>query len=131
MKKQYIFLIITGSIVKSIGRREFPVKTEHVKYTRQTKEQYMKSLERCFMSNEYINIHFADNKIRRSSTNTNIYGIQISQQYYSSSYGDTGYLFLLIDFSKSGEPLIHIRAWQPDDNPNVRDGRLDITDIML
>lgn len=124
-------LIITGSIVKSIGRREFPVKTEHVKYTRQTKEQYMKSLERCFMSNEYINIHFADNKIRRSSTNTNIYGIQISQQYYSSSYGDTGYLFLLIDFSKSGEPLIHIRAWQPDDNPNVRDGRLDITDIML
>lgn len=122
-------LIITGSIVKSIGRREFPVRTEYVKYTRQTKEQYIRNLERCFMSNEYINIHFADNKIRRSGTYTNMYGIQINQTYYSSTYGDTGYLFLLIDFSKPGEPLIHVRAWQPDNNPNVRDGRLKITDF--
>ena len=81
------------------------------------------------MSNEYINIHFADNKIRRSGTYTNMYGIQINQTYYSSTYGDTGYLFLLIDFSKPGEPLIHVRAWQPDNNPNVRDGRLKITDF--
>lgn len=124
-------LIITGSVVKGTGQKEMqPAKPAQVKYTRQTKEQYMKNLEKCFRSNEYINLHFADNIVRRS-IKPDIYGIQIKQDYYSSSYGDTGYLFLLIDFQKPEEPIIHVRTWQPDDDPNVKDGRIGIADFLL
>ena len=125
-------LIITGSFVKSTGNKEVgPSNIKHVKYTRQTKAQYMKSLKACFASNEYVNIHFADNIIRRSASNPNIYGIQIKQDYYSSSYGDTGYLFLLIDFKDVKAPLIHVRTWQPDKDPNARDGRIGMQDFQL
>ena len=123
-------LIITGSVVKSTRQKEIsPANMQHVKYTRQTKEQYMKSLKKCFDSNEFINIHFADNIVRRSNDNPNIYGIQIKQDYYSSTYGDTGYLFLLLDFKDPESPLIHVRTWQPDNDPNVRDGRIGIADF--
>ena len=125
-------LIITGSFVKSTGNKEVgPSNIKHVKYTRQTKAQYMKSLKACFASNEYVNIHFADNIIRRSASNPNIYGIQIKQDYYSSSYGDTGYLFLLIDFKDVKAPLIHVRTWQPDKDPNAHDGRIGMQDFQL
>lgn len=125
-------LIITGSYVKSTGNKEVgPTNLRHVKYTRQTKAQYMKSLKACFASNEYVNIHFADNIIRRSASNPNIYGIQIKQDYYSSSYGDTGYLFLLIDFANTKSPIIHVRTWQPDKDPTIRDGRIGMQDFQL
>lgn len=125
-------LIITGSIVKSNGQKEIgPKNVAHVKYTRQTKAQYMKNLKRCFASNEYVNIHFADNIIRRSGSNPNIYGIQIKQDYYSSSYGDTGYLFLMVDLKDTNAPIIHVRTWQPDKEPGVRDGRIGMQDFQL
>ena len=125
-------LIITGSIVKGTGQKEMqPAKPAQVKYTRQTKEQYMKSLRKCFASNEYVNIHFADNTVRRSASKPDIYGIQIKQDYFSSTYGDTGYLFLLIDFAKPETPIIHVRTWQPDLDPNVKDGRINIADFLL
>lgn len=125
-------LIITGSVVKGTGQKELqPAKMAHVKYTRQTKDQYMKNLARCFQSNEYINLNFADNIVRRSHTDTNIYGIQIKQDYFSSTYGDTGYLFLLLDFKNPEDPIIHVRTWQPDDDPNVKDGRIGMADFKL
>ena len=125
-------LIITGSVVKASGQKEIgPAKMQHVKYSRQTKEQYMNSLRRCFASNEYINIHFADNIVRRSHTKPDVYGIQIKQDYFSSTYGDTGYLFLLIDFEHPETPVIHVRTWQPDNDPNIRDGRIGIADFLL
>ena len=124
-------LIITGRVVKGTGQTEMnPAKPAHIKYVRQTKEQYIKNLRQCFASNEYVNIHFADNKVRRSN-NPNIYGIQIKQDYFSSTYGDTGYLFLLIDFTKPDEPVIHVRTWQPDLDPDVKDGRINISDFIL
>ena len=125
-------LIITGRVVKGTGQMELnPAKPAHIRYVRQTKEQYIKSLRQCFASNEYVNIRFADNSIRRSNSNPNIYGIQIKQDYFSSTYGDTGYLFLLIDFANTEEPVIHVRTWQPDLDPNVRDGRINISDFIL
>lgn len=125
-------LIVTGWVVAGTGRTEMsPAKPTHIKYIRQSKEQYINSLKQCFASNEYVNIHFAENTIRRSNANPNIYGIQIKQDYFSSTYGDTGYLFLLIDFTKAEEPLIHVRTWQPDLDPTVKDGRISIADFVL
>ena len=124
-------LIITGSVVTSAGFGELkPKQQQHVKYTRQTKAQYLKNLQRTMMSNEFINIHFAENTVKKS-TGKELYGIQIKQDYFSSSYGDTGYLFLLIDLAEPGKPLVKVRAWQPDLDPSIPDGRLDISDFII
>ena len=48
-----------------------------------------------------------------------IYGIQIHQDYYSSTYGDTGYLFLMVDINDPDNPIISIRTWQPERDPNI------------
>ena len=96
-----------------------------VKYTRQTKQEYMKKLQYIFKSNEFINIRFADNQIRKSGVGGEVYGIQIKQDYFSSSYGDTGYLFLMVDLNNPEEPLIHVRTWQPEKDPDF--GLIDLS----
>jgi hypothetical protein len=112
-------LIITGSVLKVNPNPEFRyMNNEKVKYTRQSKQQYMRNLEMCFKSNEFINIRFADNNVRQSGKGNDVYGIQIKQDYFSSNYGDTGYLFLLIDMTDSIKPVIHVRTWQPQKNPD-------------
>ena len=119
-------LIITGSVVKSsgVGERQ-PLDRNVVKYTRQTKGEYMKKLEHIFAGTEFINLRFADNQIRKSGVGGEIYGIQIKQDYFSSSYGDTGYLFLMVDLNHPKEPVIHVRTWQPEKDPNF--GLIDLS----
>lgn len=119
-------LIITGSVVKASGMGERqPLDGKVVKYTRQTKGEYMKKLEHIFGGSEFINLRFADNQIRKSGVGGEIYGIQIKQDYFSSSYGDTGYLFLMVDLNRPKEPVIHVRTWQPDKDPNF--GLIDLS----
>ena len=45
--------------------------------------------------------------------------MQLKQDYVSKTYGDQGYLFLFIDFNDPDKPLIHIRTWQPERNPEL------------
>lgn len=47
------------------------------------------------------------------------YGILIHQDYYSSSYADTGYLFLMVDLNISDQPCIKIRTWQLNRDPGI------------
>lgn len=47
-----------------------------------------------------------------------LYGIQIRQDYFSTYYGDSGYLFLMVDLNNPEEPIIHVRTWQPERDPN-------------
>ena len=93
--------------------------------TRYTKEQYLKNLERCFASKEFVNIRFANNDVIKAGKGGEIYGIQIKQDYYSSNYGDTGYLFLLVDINDPKAPMIKVRTWQPE--PDPIDGLFDIS----
>ncbi|MBP7464193.1 MAG: LPP20 family lipoprotein [Bacteroidales bacterium] len=112
-------LIITGWVTKAQPSKEFPYQNNQiVKYNRYTKEEYLKRLEMAFGSNEFINLKFNDNNIRKSGKGGEVYGIQIQQDYFSSSYGDSGYLFLLIDLNDSAQPVIHVRTWQPEKNPD-------------
>ena len=46
----------------------------------------------------------------------NLYGIQIKQNYYSSNYGDVGYLYLQVEFPDADTPVIYVRTWQPEKN---------------
>lgn len=119
-------LIITGSVLKNSGYGEKqPLNKQLVRYTKQSKEEYMKKLEYIFNSNEFVNLRFADNQVRKSGGGGEVYGIQIKQGYFSSSYGDTGYLFLMVDLNNPKEPLIHVRTWQPEKDPNF--GLIDLS----
>ncbi|MBO4801135.1 MAG: hypothetical protein J5545_04640 [Bacteroidaceae bacterium] len=119
--------IITGSMLKqatlknrrndlSIGVAQL---SSHplVKYTEQNKKQYMKSLEECFRKNKVINIRFSDCLVDKMYDAR--FGINIRQDYYSNTYSDTGYLFLMIDVTDPLSPMIQYRTWQPERDPTI------------
>lgn len=56
--------------------------------------------------------------MRKMNGGGELYAIQIAQDYYSSSYGDKGYLFLMVDINDPENPIIKVRTWQPDKDPN-------------
>ena len=111
-------LIITGHVLhtrQSLDNKYNKYKNNKiVRYNRQTKQQYIRNLRDCFRRNEYINIQFEDSKVRIGGMGGQIYGVQIKQNYFSSRYGDSGYLFLIVDLNNPDEPIIHVRTWQPD-----------------
>ena len=63
--------------------------------------------------------YLADNDVVKMGAGGETYGIQIKQDYYSTNYGDHGYLFLMVDFNDPENPSIKVRTWQPDRNPNI------------
>lgn len=117
--------IITGHIIKKApkvameGESFINSNNKLIKYTRQTKSEYMRKLKMCFQSNQFINIRFADNDVVKMGAGGETYGIQIKQDYYSTNYGDHGYLFLMVDFNDPDNPSIKVRTWQPDRSPNI------------
>lgn len=112
-------LIITGYVTQARPSGENPYLNDTiVEYNRFTKEEYINRLKYAVFSNEFINIKFNDNNIRKRGTGGEVYGIQIQQDYFSSSYGDSGYLFLMIDMNDEEKPQIHVRTWQPKKNPD-------------
>jgi hypothetical protein len=90
-----------------------------VKHTRLSKQEYIRNVERSFKSNQFINIRFTDNDVKKMGVGADTYGIQIHQDYYSSSYSDTGYLFLMVDLNDIDQPCIKVRTWQPKRDPNI------------
>ena len=66
-----------------------------------------------FKNNDFVRANFEEINIQRHSQFEKIYGVQLKQKWQSSFYSDEGYLFLLVDFIKEDEPIIHVRAWQP------------------
>lgn len=117
-------IIITGRVSKQstlYREREGASRisnNEIITYNRQTKDEYLKNLARCFASNEFVNIRFSDNEVMKPGKGKEMYAIQIAQDYYSSNYGDHGYLFLEIDINNPQKPLIILRTWQPKKDPN-------------
>jgi hypothetical protein len=115
-------IIIVGHVTRHAakkGENQRYVDNEMVRYTRQDKATYLKNLERSFGSNEFINIRFTDNEVKKMGKGGETYGIQIHQDYYSSTYGDTGYLFLMVDLNEMDAPIIKVRTWQPNRDPNI------------
>jgi hypothetical protein len=112
-------LIIVGSVVKvaePIDGMYSRAGMEKVKYIELSKEEYVERLRRVFGSNEFVNIHFEENIVKKVNGEEKIYGIQIKQDYYSTNYADKGYLFLMIDLNDSLNPKIYVRTWQPEKN---------------
>lgn len=99
---------------------------ENVKYDTLSKKNYMDRLRTHFNTKEYINLNFTDTEFQRASNGEEFYGIRVRQEYFSSNYGDVGYLFLLVDLRKE-LPVIHVRAWQNDKLP--LDALFGMTDV--
>jgi hypothetical protein len=118
-------LIIVGKVVKAYTNPERVYSTRSAKLTQYSKEQYIRQLSTVFRSNEYVNLKFTDISVKKAGTGGDIYGIQLKQDYFSTSYGDTGYLFLMVDLNRTEEPVIHIRTWQPEKDPDF--GLYDIS----
>lgn len=117
-------VIIVGHVVKKAEKRREGDATiienkEHVTYARKTKAEYMEQLKRCFASNQFINIRFANTDVGAVDVGEDTYGIQLRQEYFSSSYGDVGYLYLMVDFLNPDEPIIKVRTWQPERKPDL------------
>ena len=88
-------------------------------YAKKSKSQYINELKRCFASNEFVNINFSDNDVQKAAYGGDTFGIQIRQDYYSEHYGDQGYRFLFVDLNDADKPVIKIRTWQPERNPDL------------
>lgn len=106
-------VIITGRVLQkseTVGDNR-QTALDNVVYTRQSKKEYIDRLKRT--KKEWINIKFGNTNVEKSMQESQ-YGICLLQDYYSSNYGDHGYLFLLIDATDKDHPLIRIRTWQPE-----------------
>lgn len=109
-------LIIVGRMVRKTeipDRMTLKLTQEEAELTKYDKDTYMKNLAMCFNNNEYIRLRFTETDFTKANNTKDVYGVRVRQEYFSSSYGDVGYLFLLVDL-RGTMPLIHVRAWQPD-----------------
>ena len=112
-------LIIVGHEIKVTQTAENRYKNNKiVKYNKYSKGEYLKKLKYSFGSKEFINLKFEESDVRPSGKSNTTFGVQIKQNYFSSNYGDVGYLFLLVDLTAPDKPIIHIRTWQPNKEPD-------------
>lgn len=90
---------------------------EVITYNRYDKKTYLRNVCRVFKNNEFINIRFTNNDIQwlEKYDKEEIFGIQIGQEYSSSTYADKGFLFLLVNMTDHDSPQIKVRTWQPNE----------------
>lgn len=79
-----------------------------------SKQEYLTRQKKVFDFQEDIFIDFSTFEIMKKNNAPSIYGVEMRQNYSSTTYADEGYLFLLIDFREQ-DPMIYIRAWQPNE----------------
>lgn len=127
-KKDYTFiektlsddaLIIVGHVIKTQKSdinylNSSYLSSEKIEFIRLSKNEYLKRLKKVFKKNDFMRILFDEITIQRHPQFKKIYGVQLKQRWHSSIYSDEGYLFLMIDFIEPQEPIIHVRAWQPE-----------------
>ena len=131
-------LIIVGHVVTKNenpmpDRIQFNLPGKQIELIETDKKTYFKKLSNVFKLQEFIDIRFKDADFTRQMSTEDedsygvnkkyedIYGVRLLQEYNSSTYSDEGYLFLLVDLRKEN-PMIHVRAWQPE--------KTDINDVI-
>lgn len=111
-------LIVVGSVLKERKKTDDVRMKEEVKvkYDTLSKGQYLARLNNVFDNNEFVNLNFTTTKFNTVNGKNNVIGVQLRQEYFSSSYSDVGYLFLMVDL-RGAMPVIHVRTWQPNETP--------------
>ena len=85
-----------------------------IEYLTMTKKEYLKRQENVFRGQSDILVEFTSFRIMKKQGAEHVYGVEMRQNYFSTTYSDEGHLFLLIDFNHK-DPLIYVRAWQPQE----------------
>lgn len=107
-------IIITGKVQTTRKMSDgISLVSPSVKYTKQSKQQYLTNLQRVFRNTRYINVEFDDVIIKRHGSKPNIYGVRVVQHWNASNYSDEGYVYMVWDFTNPEAPQIHVRTWQP------------------
>ena len=112
-------LIITGKVLleKANSDTDRMSRLESkVVYIKHTKQEYLRRLQNIFKSVKYLNVKFEDIEIVQHPKYDDVYGVTLKQYWHSSGYSDEGYLFLMVDFHDTDNPLIQVRTWQPYKN---------------
>ncbi|MGN0032526.1 MAG: hypothetical protein ACI358_01920 [Candidatus Limimorpha sp.] len=111
-------LIIIGSVFRESKKSDIiSMKDEvKVKYDTLSKPQFINRLNRIFDNNEFVNLKLSDTRFNTVNGISNVIGVEVKQEYLSSTYGDIGYLFLMVDL-RGDKPVIHVRTWQPKETP--------------
>ena len=110
--------IIVGKVLQQ-SPKKYGDKTElidqdgKVVYTQYSKNEYLKNLQKSFLSKEFVNIRFEEcNVCKGNNAKEGIYAVQVRQLYFSNNYADDGILTLAIDMRKQADPLVRVRVWQ-------------------
>lgn len=111
-------LIIVGRVLQKQEGTDYlqasSLGSKKIEFIKLSKKQYIDRLRKVFKLNSFVRVIFDDVQIIRHSKYPDIYGIKLKQRWNSSSYSDEGYLFIMMDFHNPEQPLIHVRAWQPE-----------------
>lgn len=118
-------VIIIGNVAKVFTPQKHADRPTSLKgqdiinYNRYTKDEYLDNLKACFDRNDYINIRFTQCDVQPlEKLDGEVYGIQLGQDYQSSTYQDFGYLFLMVNMTDPNAPYIKVRTWQEKPDPN-------------
>lgn len=124
-------LIITGSVVmQQKMHRDFGSNfKQEVKYTVQSKEQYLRKLSSIFKNNSRINVEFDHISVVKHPAKPNIYGVTLHQDWKTNSYMDSGWVFLIWNFNDPERPQIFYRTWQP--NVVSEEGVFTLKDFII
>lgn len=101
-------LIIKGKVTKKENDNG------SISYEIQSKEQYMRNLSQVFRRNLPIKVTVDKLDIVRHAAKPQYYGVTLRHGWSSDRYHDSGYLFMLWDFTNEKTPQIQITTWQPD-----------------
>lgn len=127
-------LIIVGKVLKE--KKDIPdyletssLSRENIKFIKKSKKEYIKGLENVFTYNAFVKVVFDSVEIMRHESDLDLYGVTLKQNWYSSSYSDTGWVFLLWDFKDEKKPMIYVRSWQPE---KFKDGSvIDVHEFII
>ena len=115
-------------IEKSGIKLEGNVEDQKVELVKFSKKEYIDKLGVTFKRNSFIKLKFDTIEVTQSRMNLNFYGVNLIQEWRSSTYQERGYLFFLLDFTIEEKPHIHVRAWEPY-KQTMKNQRITISDF--
>ena len=134
-------LIITGHVTYTAPSDYSGLSTAKIEYSKQNKQQYLTNLRRAFARNKWIDVKFSpigENGesggcpgITKSTKDETRFGVRLRQEWRSSNYSDTGYIFLLWEIPEDGSsPTVHVRTWQPEWTDKAKTQKIDDSELF-
>ena len=83
-------------------------------YRHDSPEEYAGMLRYVYNVNDDIDIRFSDMTFYAHPFDDQLFGVQVRQDWQTTSYSDEGYLFLVLEQNADESYDVHFRSWQPE-----------------